>query len=333
MKKITKIIFLLILLVQFFLHAETKRTYTESTNIVNNYISRYSNSNKYFIFPSKYIVNDNATIGEFAIYKIGGQLSRNEFWASRVSRYYRYSYIYSSYLATGKEFWVHSQYTIDSNLLYNSGSGYKAATRVTEYVKPEIEVTGNGTFNSPWEFVEGYFVDIIPTSTEYGTVAPKSKFVKSGESFDVSIVPNTGYTFDGTNDCGLKSTEIPNRYTIDNVDRDITCVIPFDYIVYEFNLNSDISYQTEPQPSVIYYRIGKGFYKDRALKTKITKLTTVPTYSNYMFDGYYYNGTLIISKTGDINQEMPTFNYNNTSQYLTAQRGNYLIDYESQYLL
>ncbi len=289
-------------------------TYPETVIHANNYITRFEDRNKYLIIPApfKYV---NGSISDDNAFISGGLLNKSEYDATLVNN--------KSYLATGKEYWLSTQvgsnrYYVDAYLDSKAESN-KSGTRVTEIIKPTIQVNGKGTYVSPWTFKEGYTVDIIPNSESYGIVSPHSVTVDSGGTAEFNLVPNVGYAYTGKDDCGLTRVGNTNRYQITNVKRDISCVANFDLKAYAFNLTSENGYEISPNPNTIYYKKGRGFFTDSEATQSINRLTTLPKVTGYTYNGYKYKNENIIDTSGNINQTITSMDYNEDNQNLVVQ--------------
>ena len=122
----------------------------------------------------------------------------------------------------------------------------------------------------------------------------------------------------GKDDCGLKLIGNTTRYKIEKVNRDISCVAAFELQPYKFTLTSSKGDAVSPNPDTINYKMGKGFFYDYEGTRSITKLTTNPTITGYLYDGYNYKNDKIIDASGNITQVIPSMDYSKIEQELTA---------------
>ena len=172
-------------------------TYNDGVRLANNYIERFTDYNKYIN-----VIND----GEF---KNGQFISKNEFDLTNMNR--------NSWLATGIQYWTltdsgnGTKYIIDNtikpySMLNTSG------VRVTEYVRKETKVTGSGTLNNPWEFVDQYEVAMWSDNPKLGKILDEVKIVAKDSNSDVIFDYETapGYKLDKI-DCNFA-----NDIVIDN---------------------------------------------------------------------------------------------------------------------
>ncbi len=324
MKRYLKYLLFILLIIPIIVYANNLLTYPETVIHANNYVIRFEDRNKYLLIPAPYKY-ENRQITIDSSFTNGGLLNKSEYDLTLVNN--------KSYLATGKEYWLSTQvgsnrYYVDAYLDSKPESS-KSGTRVTEFVKPSMEVEGKGTYASPWTFREGYTIDIIPNSENYGIVTPKYQLVRSGDTAEVNIVGNVGYSYTGKDDCGLTRVGNTNRYQITNVKRDISCVANFDLKAYAFNLTSENGYEISPNPNTIYYKKGRGFFTNSEATQSINRLTILPKITGYIFNGYKYKNENIIDSSGNINQTITSMDYNEDNQNLVAQVTpiNYTINY------
>ena len=227
MKKIVKYLLLLILMSPIYTYALSYANYNDSIKAVNSYINRYSDRNKYIMFDAKYdFTNGMPTTN--TDFKKGGLLTRDEYLLSKGKN--------TSYLTMGKEFWTMTEnvnnqhFYIDYDILSKSNGAY-SGVRVTEYVKPETEVGGKGSYSNPWVFLLSYKINLKVNSSKYGSVDPEIAHVKPNSKLgNIEITEKPGYSYDN-NDCGLvfvrNKDTFTNIYETKNITRDTTCIINF----------------------------------------------------------------------------------------------------------
>ena len=216
----------------------------------------------------------------------------------------------SSYLLSGSPYWTMTNSSTGKYKVgvYNLQSesdliNTKLDTRVTEYVKANIQVGGSGKYTDPWYFMTGYNVRITTNNSSYGKFISDSrevdtidKIVEAGKEFQVEMKITPGYKYTGLDECNLKRRGQTNTYVIPKVTRDINCRAHFSERVYKFTLNSE-KYTKEPVPKNIYYKYNDGWYRaynesSNRVESRILKIE-VPTRIGYNFKGYKYNGNTI----------------------------------------
>ena len=175
----------------------------------------------------------NGIISLNTSFRIGGLLNKYEYDLSLREG--------KSYLSPGAEFWLitsedeSNQYYVENSVKVKSKDS-SSGVRVTEFVLPDTKVKGNGTYNNPWEFVKTNLVQIKTNSVQYGYVGKNDTDLLDGISENISsditsyefrIKPNTGYIIKETQGCNPVNIS-GNRYKIENIENDITCLIVFD---------------------------------------------------------------------------------------------------------
>ncbi len=216
MKKMILIFLFLCLFFPYGIKASTMRKYGEADNYKSQYINRFSNYQRYILSGKS------------------GMISKSEFTATLVSG--------SSYLINGKEYWTSSVSDLLDNAHYYVGSGLNTKTndklsgvRVTEYIKHGISVKGNGTYNTPWEFVDAYSVKVASSINDpLVSVTVNTPLVSFNSSANITIKEAYGYMYSGKDDCNLvkKSVALNDpylfEYEIRNIKKDVDCVAKFE---------------------------------------------------------------------------------------------------------
>ncbi len=217
----------------------------------------------------------------------------------------------SSYMFDGTKFWAKEAYIIGEEIIKNATGDAK--TKVTEIVKHETKVKGTGKYNDPWMFVDSFKVTV--KSNGHGTIDGTDLVTKSADAHgSVSFVlePVSGYKY-LNNTCGTDVTG--NILRISNVEKDIVCYVNFEtslyantlpvpYKVVHINLtNSDVTYRFDntpqgPVPNTFSSRYLNGYYTDDTLKTRLGKLTTLPSRDGWTFKGYYVGDKLLVGANG-----------------------------------
>ena len=122
-------------------------------------------------------------------FKNGGLINADEFSATLKNG--------SSYLLSGSPYWTMTnsptgKYKVGVYNLQSESDliNTKLDTRVTEYVKPSIQVEGSGKYTDPWYFKTGYNIRITTNNSSYG------KFMtESGEVETVDKIVDAGKEF------------------------------------------------------------------------------------------------------------------------------------------
>ena len=297
LKKLINIFIFFILLVPIFTKAEVQmRNYSDTVSRANGYILDYSDRNKYLMFNQKYEYQNGNNISNPS-FSMGGLLSKGEFDLSKKGN--------ASYLEIGKEYWTltpgsnrYQMYYIDM-VPRTKSETERSGARVTEFLKPSVAVNGKGTYSNPYTIVEGYIVDIRSNNNNFGRVTVSDTVVKPGATVDITISVTNGYHYNSSKDtCGLtKVTD--THYKLENINRDVSCTMIFEKAVYQFTLDNTQTYQTQPNPTSIYYKYQEGWYNSISADTAISSITP-PTIKGYIFNGYKYGATNVIDSTGTI---------------------------------
>ena len=247
MKNIKKLLLLLIiLLIPIFISAKTD-TYESSVSKANQYIfnSVFESRSKYLYYDNPlYGVDNSGNVMTSLGYTTGGMLNAYEYEVSLKNGF--------SYLVIPNKFWTMS--ISDNNLpYYLDGKGIARSqnnselyeTRVTQIVKPKTVVTGEGTLNNPWEFVNanyailttsdinlGYFCSDNNECSGGNRKAREEKVINSDKSVTFDIFVKKGYENDTSDGCKLiKVSSTPftstekTTYKIENINGDYNCVV------------------------------------------------------------------------------------------------------------
>ena len=225
MKIVKRLLLVILLMIPVFIKALTFTDYNSSLNGVNNYINKYPDRYKYLNFNMPYenmpyeFKNGNSYVN--TNFKRGGLLSSLEYNISVKG--------HGSYLATGREYWTltnngTNQYYIDNTILEKDVSE-QSGIRVTQFVKPSVNVTGKGTYVNPWVFREQFSVEARSSSLTYGTVSPSEQMVDGGTRAKLVIKPITGYMYSGS-DCSISKKT--TYYETAPVKKDLICTINFE---------------------------------------------------------------------------------------------------------
>ena len=324
-KKYFIFLFLLLIIIPVFVYAAVVTTYGEAVTKTNNYITTFRDRRKYLLFGKNYVY-EKTGFGDSSAFINGGLLSKSEFDLSVYSN--------QSYLANGKEYWTltsaesNRKYYVDAYIQSKSADSL-SGTRVTEYIKPGTIFGGKGTYANPWTFEEGYAVDIISNNTSYGTVSPLGeRYVRPGESLQYVLIPANGYYYNTRKDeCELikmGANIYENNYTVENIQRDITCTAVFELKTYIFDLaikDSDKDYRsttktyaTQPNPKPVYFKYRTNWYSDYETKHPITSIIK-PTITGWTFNGFYYGSVQVIDANGNFTSNAKNLNLGSTNDF------------------
>lgn len=282
MKK--KILLILILILPIFINAKMNNEYNNSSNYANRYINQYPDNKLYILksddsleIPYKYENNILSSVSQF---KNGGLLNLDEFRKSKDKDG-------NTYLFTGNNYWTMTENSSKVYIISNSSADNElltdksslSGTRVTEYVRENTGVTGSGTYNDPWIFVERYEVVVSSANTSYGDVSPKIYSANKGEDVEIRLIPNSEYEYDYNNCNAVYSS---NKITIRNVTKNISCKVYFKKKKYTLTYNNNG---------------GTGCTSKTVTSGNTWGTLCTPNKTNYEFQGWYRGSTKITAST------------------------------------
>ena len=320
MKKTFKYVLILILIIPVIVMA-AQSSFRDSITKTNNYITsdRYRDRNKFLILPNAPYMYTDAGVSTNGNYVNGGLLNKLEYDLSINKNTNR------TYLSTGIEYWTSTEVDdgteyIVENYLKTKSKNSKSNTRVTEVVKSEAKVSGNGTYSNPWSFISTPLVTIRSNSIVYGGIdaannlyAEKYAELNSGSYVaSFALIPNKGYNYVGHDGCRLERVS-GNQYEIKGILGDIDCTANFDARLFQISLISDVGYTTNPEPNKIYYKYLQGWYKDNTLSNGFTALSKKPENVGYVFDGYSFGGKKVIGADGKLKLGNNDTTFNDTT--------------------
>ena len=273
MKNEIKVMILIILFLPFIVYARTY-TYNKGIQEGNAFIneSKFDSRNKYLIFNnSRFIMDNNGFLSYDNNFIYGGFLNYREFCISTGSN----SCDKSSYLVIPSAYWTSSGPTSTNRYYINNINGIAQKSdnnpsnvRVTEFVKPETTVIGNGSFSDPWYFYGNYYVSITTNSIKYAYFGPednkKNKMEKyagtscvlgSGFCVNFDITQTHGYENKNSDGCNLKLVNRNGRvhkYEISNITNDIECVAIFGKKEFTVSFNCSPGLGTIESKKVLY---------------------------------------------------------------------------------
>ena len=310
MKRVVKNVVLFVLLFMPFIVNAAQYTYNGAITRANNYINNYDTRNKYLLFGVSY--EFDGTIKPNNTFVNGGLINKVEYEVG------------GRYLSPGAEYWTMTsvpdgakQYTISNILRSDRNRSEQVGVRITEYVKPNTSVTGNGTKAHPWEFRESYVVYIGSNDVNKGTVSESEIQVAKGGTATLSLYPkyNNGYRYK-VSTCGLSFNASTGVATIRNVQKDINCLVIFDNQIYTFDLvDSNANTQASPNKLILEYR--NTWFSDTNLAHRINQII-IPKRTGYKFKGYKFNGVDVIDQDGNILRTIEPTSLTTTNYRLTA---------------
>ena len=264
MRIVKRILIILSLFIPFYINAETFN-FNDGVKEGNNYIksTKYNTRGKYLIMSNqKFIMNDDGTLSTNSDFYNGGFLNRLEYCISTGNS----NCNGSSYLMIPASYWTLSSNST-SRYYINNVSGlniqsdtYSSGVRVTEFVKPQISVTGSGTYNNPWVFDNTYLVNLRTNNKKLGYFGSESEKKTSEQkyatdeclkgnkyctNFDITVA--RGYGNNSKDGCNLKfikngekrGSSVVKTYEISNIKSDISCVAIFEEDKFTIKFDSN----------------------------------------------------------------------------------------------
>ncbi len=288
---------LIIVLVMVFPMIVFATSYDNAKSTIDSYYKK-------FLVPERYLNTDKANF-----------ITVDEFNKSKTSENNS-----SSYMFDGTKFWA-----LGKNVISSTGIAVDADasvnTKVVESVYPDTRVTGSGTYDTPWMFVDRYKVTV--NSKGNGTIksdnSPSSiekesldKYATAGNSVSFYISPDSGYDY-LSNDCKSVSSYSEGTLTISNVQKDIECNVEFVAGDYGHVLprpkkeittakHGKLTYSmSKPIPESFASNYGVGYYAGRDLNIRISKIE-IPKRTGWVFEGYYVNGKVLVYANGNFEE-------------------------------
>ena len=312
MNKIKKLVFLMILMIPLCINAKSY-TYDNAINKANTYIDSFDDYNDYIkigSMPYDYYEN---SVKRSIHFKKGGFLSEEEFKMTNVTNH--------SYLATGLEYWTLTQSSNKRNYVVSYSLNEldinkKANVRITEYVKNETKIEGAGTKNDPWYFQKVKNINLYLLNENRGDLGEddcidtdkKITLIQNGtEDVGFYICPKEGYRYYSSS-CKefIKSdSTTDDKFVINGkFDDNVICSIDIMYKTDKITTQCD-NCDKQSKPNVFYIAKNRDkWFTDEWGFNEVTKLTSLPEKTGYLFQGYYTeengNGTQIIDKYGNI---------------------------------
>ncbi len=274
MKNIKKLLFLIVLIIPIFISAKTD-IYDSSVSKANQYIFNnvFESRNKYLYYDSPlYGVDNSGKAITSDGYTTGGMLNKYEYEVSIKNGF--------SYLVIPNKFWTMS--ISDNNLPY-----YLDGKGIAKTV-----VTGEGTLNNPWEFVNSHYA-ILTTSNKnvgyfQGGRESEEVVINSDGNAIFSLEIVEGYENDPSDGCKLQKDpdDCGNNYCVKELKGDYNCVVKFKQKPYIITYNKNTTDAVNNMP----------VNQSKTHGTNITLSNSTPTRTGYTFDGWYENSSCIGTK-------------------------------------
>ena len=315
MKKIIKSIFSLLIFIPMIINARIN--YEDSVQYANNYIYSFEEYNDYIYLsdsvPFLYEKSGSKVDNNF---KSGGFLSRVEYEISNVKG--------NSYLSNGLQYWTltkssHLKHYIVDYKLVEQFDDQPSGVKVTEFIKPDVSVSGTGSYGDPWTFDKVLSINIYTDNKLKGKVSNVdcSNETMRKEGIYVNVVengkssfytcPEAGYRY-LNNSCNKYITNFvsSDRHEVSNLDKDsLVCKIYFSYITKPITVKGCTNCDTGKTDRTIYVNnTHKIWLKDSDGTTKITSIDNLPSKTGHTFKGYYLETTFetqIIDVNGKLN--------------------------------
>ena len=336
MKKIFKIVFFIMTFLFFYYNVHALN-YGSSVNLVEKYLSSkydYKDTYERYIYkiPSNAVLSfydnfdDSTTKFEY-----GGFLSEKEFNVTTRGKKNEYSYLFET-----EPFWTltdgvsgGTKKIISSKVEDLPKENALPKTKVTEYLKNEVYVSGTGQYNDPWFIIPQHRVYIKTNFSSKGLLSLDNVnsdsnvtlYLTADDTNFIYVKPVDGYEYLG-NTCGYilndanvrnKAEGRENQLIITEVRRDTECVINFGERPFKVAIDNDVTDDNDSDLGAIYVLPKKSWYSDAEATNQITSVSDFPVINGYKTKGFYLNkrngkiarggscdGTLIISDSGKL---------------------------------
>jgi hypothetical protein len=253
MKKLVYYLMFIILMFPTIIFASS--TYDDGINIANKYIYDFQDYSRYIKLTGDlpYGINSSNKPVVVSDFKTGGFLNEKEYNMSIRNS--------ASWLAPGIGYWLIGNKILDVRVSASVNANVVSGVRVTEFVKHDAKVKGNGTKTTPWYFTDGYIVKVGSSDLSLGTVTGNCEHVQDGGSckhtltYDTKVGVNINNCKKTVESKGATITLNGNELIISNVHSDISCLIDFGSnkcVRVDFNNAGGTGGMTTP----IYYKYG-----------------------------------------------------------------------------
>ena len=156
MKRVVKYLFLFLIIMPILVHASK---FSDTVDIANGYYKQFLNPQRYLVEnTNKWNLDESgkAVVGTDYGFLKGGLITKMEIDITKRGK----SDTSFSYMFDGTKFWAMDKYVIGETIEKKTSNTAEAKTKITEYVKHGTKVTGIGTFENPYMFVDSYSIKI-----------------------------------------------------------------------------------------------------------------------------------------------------------------------------
>ena len=320
MKKIFKYILTILLILPVIISATS---FDNAVKLANDYYKNFDSFSLYFRTENNLPYEYDGSNKINSKFTSGGMLSKTEYDITVNGS--------KSYLFDGTKYWE-----IKGNIIDKTSSSVK--TKVTEFTRNDVKVSGVGSFTNPWKFYDSYKVTIRSTGNGYIEQTGKLTYTKSvsaGSNIVFSIIGNNGYAY-LSNDCGSYASynEERNQLLISNVNKNISCSVSFGVSNYSYSLptvkytisnpNSGVRECTfsNAVPQTFYAQYRQGYFKDSSLSEHLGHVTP-PYRRGWTFKGYYIGENQLINPSGDFTNDYTLISNLNTDITFKATENTY----------
>ena len=281
MKRIITVIMLFIIFINN-VNASLLNDFETSRKSVNEYINNKTHQ-PYFINANNiYFEFKNSEIRMNTDFSKGGLLNLEEY---KISIYQN-----KTYLNGINNYWTMT-YTTDKAYIIDLmekeiSKNALSKTRMTQYVKNNIKISGSGTYKDPWKFNKLNTVIFISTDETKGTVEPTKSYISDGEGLAIKVTAKNGYEY-ASNSCNIENASDITGIRIDKVNEDMYCEVTFKEKTYTLTYDNnggsgctnkqiafDSTYGTLCTPMRAGYAF-EGWYTSTSYETQITNATKV----------------------------------------------------------
>lgn len=340
MKKTIKGFFIILLLLPIVIFAD--RTFEDGVDKANKFVYTINEYNRYFNTSEDlpYIFDESDGIKYSNLFKKGGFLNYYELEIASSNN--KESSI-SCYLTPGIEYWLADRKRVSTTLM--NDDTLTSGVRITEFIRPDIETTGNGSNANPWTLQSGYSVVIGTNNKSYGTITPtRIDHIEKGSTktyiFNINTVDGFDYNLDnctkGITSRNATISEENKKITVTNVTGNVNCYVKFEPKCLKISFDDqNASDETKGYEGHNYYfRYGIGWYADNecSIPLDIKLPNTLPRKKGHTFEGYYTGKTIddkglaFITKDNLIEIKTTTLK-TNTTIYAVYKPKEYILNY------
>ena len=320
-KHINKMIITFIILIIPVIISAKSYDYENSVKLTDSYILQFPEYNDYIKIGNMPYDYENGKNNQSLRFAKGGFLSKDEYQITNVYG--------SSYLSQGIEYWTLTPHSYERNytITYNLGDKLLSDTtntRISEFVKNEAKILGNGTQNDPWYFVEVTSVNVYSSDETRGTLSLDRcehknegsktivvhKYGEENAKFYVCEDDMFRYYKTTCSNNIIKESNSNLAYIKGEINDNTICKIEFAHKTHTINLGT-CDGCSAPTPNKIYLAYNRtSYFSDNYGQNQINKINVVPKKTGYTFKGYKVDETLIIKDDGTIPNEEAVRNIN-----------------------